>query len=118
MRATDRRRRAARAVPLPLLALLLAACSPAGSDPMTLTASFDDVAGLVTDAHVRAGDVPVGVIRGIELTDDVRAEVTMEVRRDLGLPARTEAVLGRTALLGEMFIDLRPLEDGATSRTS
>jgi phospholipid/cholesterol/gamma-HCH transport system substrate-binding protein len=112
MRTHDRRRRAARAVPLAVLALLLAACSPAGSDPMTLTATFDDVAGLVTDAHVRAGDVPVGVISDIELTDDMRAEVTMEVRRDLGLPARTEAVLGRTALLGEMFIDLRPLEDG------
>jgi phospholipid/cholesterol/gamma-HCH transport system substrate-binding protein len=112
MRPSDRRRRAARWVPLALATVVLAACSPAGSDPMTLTATFHDVAGLVTDAHVRAGDVPVGVIRAIELTDDMRAEVTMEVRSDLGLPARTEAVLGRTSLLGEMFIDLRPLEDG------
>lgn len=95
-----------------IAALTAAACSPAGDDPMVLTATFDDVGGLVTDAHVRAGDVPVGTIEGIELTDDMRAEVTMEVRSDLGLPERTEAVLGRTALLGEMFIDLRPIEEG------
>ncbi len=108
------RRRWSLLAPFVALVTVLAACSPAGSDPITLTATFDDVAGLVTDAHVRAGDVPVGVIRGIELTDDMRAEVTMEVKNDLGLPARTEAVLGRTALLGEMFIDLRPLEDGGS----
>lgn len=104
-----------RALPLgPVLALvlLLGACSPAGNDAMTIRATFDDVVGLVPDHHVRAGDVPVGTVREIQLTDDMRAEVTMEVRRDLGLPERTEAVLGRTALLGEMFIDLRPLEDG------
>jgi phospholipid/cholesterol/gamma-HCH transport system substrate-binding protein len=109
---TATRRRWTRLAPVVALVTLLAACSPAGSDPITLTATFDDVAGLVTDAHVRAGDVPVGVISDIQLTDDMRAEVTMEVRSDLGLPERTEAVLGRTALLGEMFIDLRPLEDG------
>lgn len=101
----------------PLLALALTAavlvgCSPAGRDAMTIRATFDDVGGLVPQAHVRAGDVPVGLVRSIELTDDMRAEVTMSVRSDLGLPARTEAVLGRTALLGEMFIDLRPLEEG------
>jgi phospholipid/cholesterol/gamma-HCH transport system substrate-binding protein len=105
-------RRWARLLPVVLLASLLAACSPAGRDAMELTATFDDVMGLVPNAHVRAGDVPVGVITDIELTDDMRAEVTMSVRRDLGLPARTEAVLGRTALLGEMFVDLRPLEEG------
>jgi phospholipid/cholesterol/gamma-HCH transport system substrate-binding protein len=102
----------ARVCPALVLALVLAACSPAGRDAITLTATFEDVTGLVTDAHVRAGDVPVGVISDIQLDENLDAQVTMEVRSDLGLPARTEAVLGRTALLGEMFIDLRPLEDG------
>jgi phospholipid/cholesterol/gamma-HCH transport system substrate-binding protein len=109
---TRSRRALARLVPVTVVALVLAACSPAGSDPMTLTATFDDVGGLVTNAHVRAGDVPVGVIEAIELDDDLRARVTMSVRRDLGLPEHTEAVLSRTALLGEMFIDLRPIGDG------
>lgn len=99
-------------VPLLLTALLGTACGPAGNDTMELVAVFDDVQGLVTDHHVRAGDVPIGTVRGIRLTEDMRAEVTMRVRRGTGLPERTEAVLGRTALLGEMFIDLRPIEDG------
>jgi phospholipid/cholesterol/gamma-HCH transport system substrate-binding protein len=105
--------RSSRLLVLAVVAGLVAACSPAGNDPITLRAEFPDVMGLTVNHHVRAGDVPVGVIRGIELADDMRsAEVTMEVRNDLGLPERTEAVLGRTALLGEMFIDLRPVEDG------
>ncbi|HSK24138.1 MAG TPA: MCE family protein [Egicoccus sp.] len=103
---------------LPLLALLGAlalvavGCNPGGSDTIELTAAFDDVGDLVTNAHVRAGDVPIGLVTGIELAEDQRAMVTMEVKRDTGLPARTEAALDRTSLLGERYIDLRPLEDG------
>jgi phospholipid/cholesterol/gamma-HCH transport system substrate-binding protein len=110
-----------RIAPLPLvllvaLALFAAACSPAGDDAMELTATFDDVGDLVTNAHVRAGDVPIGLVTSIELDEDHRARVTMEVRSDTGLPARTEAALNRTSLLGERFIDLRPLAAGGTLR--
>lgn len=97
---------------LAVVALVATACNPGGSDTIQLTATFDDVGDLVTDAHVRAGDVPIGLITDIELTDDHRARVTMEVKRDTGLPARTEAALDRTSLLGERYIDLRPLEPG------
>lgn len=109
---TRLRLRLTRLAPVLAVGIVLSSCSPAGNDAMTLTATFDDVRGLVRNAHVRAGDVPVGTIAAIELDDDMRARVTMHVQPDLGLPARTEAVLARTALLGEMFIDLRPLEDG------
>jgi phospholipid/cholesterol/gamma-HCH transport system substrate-binding protein len=83
-----------RPVPLPLIlllavALVAAACSPAGNDAIELTASFDDVGDLVTNAHVRAGDVPIGLVTGIDLDEDHRARVTMEVRSDTGLPAHT-----------------------------
>ncbi|MEX2627749.1 MAG: MCE family protein [Ilumatobacteraceae bacterium] len=97
---------------LAVLALVASACNPGGSDTIELSAAFDDVGDLVTDAHVRAGDVPIGLVKRIELTDDHRAVVTMEVKRETGLPARTEAALDRTSLLGERYIDLRPLEDG------
>jgi phospholipid/cholesterol/gamma-HCH transport system substrate-binding protein len=108
--------RAARRSPLALLVVLALAASacagPAGRDAIELTATFDDVGDLVTNAHVRAGDVPIGLVTGIELTDDQRALVTMQVRPDTGLPAETEAALNRTSLLGERFIDLRPLGEG------
>ncbi len=99
-----------------LLALLLAlamfagACS-AGEDKITVTAVFDDVYDLVERAQVRAGDVPIGGVDEISLTDDNRAMVTMSIRSDTGLPMGTEAVISRTTLLGERYIDLRPIVD-------
>ena len=99
--------------------LALASCVPFGGDEqLELTATFDDVGDLVTQAQVRAGDVPVGTVTDIELDDDFRATVTMQVDDDTGLPADVEAALSRTSLLGERYIDLRPqgeagaLDDG------
>jgi phospholipid/cholesterol/gamma-HCH transport system substrate-binding protein len=107
-------------VPRPLVLLVVvamfaAACAgPAGRDAIELTATFEDVGDLVTDHEVRAGDVPIGLITDIELDGDSRALVTMSVRSDTGLPAETEAALNRTSLLGERFIDLRPVGEGGS----
>lgn len=103
-----------------VLALVASACGSVfgGSDNLTVTAAFDDVNDLVTRAGVRAGDVPIGTVTDIELTDDNRALVTMSVQPDTGLPRDVQAALAKTSLLGERFIDLRPtgdtgsLEDG------
>lgn len=102
----------------PLLALLaavvtamsLTACS--SDDTMTLVAEFEDVIDLVTQASVRAGDVPIGTVTAIELTEDEMARVTMEVDADVVLSADTEAWLSKTSLLGERFVDLRPQGGG------
>jgi phospholipid/cholesterol/gamma-HCH transport system substrate-binding protein len=99
---------------LVVVALVATACGPAGRDAIELTATFDDVGDLVTDHQVRAGDVPIGVITDIELDEQHRALVTMRVRSDTGLPAETEAALNRTSLLGERFVDLRPLGQGGS----
>ena len=98
--------------PLTALLLVVGACSPAGSDAIEITARFPDAQALTVDHHVRAGDVPIGTVTDISLDDEMQAVVTMRIRPDTGLPARTEAVLGRTSLLGEMFIDLRPVDEG------
>src|SRR5690554_999276 len=105
-------RRLPRLALLAVLALVAVGCNPGGSDTIELTATFDDVGDLVTNAHVRAGDVPIGLVTDIDLGEHHQAVVTMQVKRDTGLPARTEAALNRTSLLGERYIDLRPLEDG------
>lgn len=105
-----------------LLVVVLATAGCAvfgGGDTMTLYAEFDDALDLVDQAHVRAGDVPIGVVTNIALTDDLRARVTMEIDAEgHGLPHETAAWLSKTSMLGERFIDLRPvgesgsLEDG------
>ncbi|MDX1510081.1 MAG: MlaD family protein [Nitriliruptorales bacterium] len=100
-----------------VLALVATFLLFSGNETITVTAVFDDVGDLVTRSHVRAGDVPIGTVTKIELTTDgQRALVTMEVEPDTGLPAADQivAVLSRTSLLGERFVDLRAPEDGGT----
>src|SRR5688500_6372640 len=58
-----------------------------GDDTYTLVATFDDVGDVVTGHSVQVADVRVGTITGIELTDDFRARLTLEVDRDVRLPA-------------------------------
>lgn len=101
-------------VPVLVLALVAAACglgNPAKGDTIELTAEFKDVIDLVTGAHVRAGDVPIGAVTDIALTDAELARVTMVIEDQTGLPGNTVAVLAKTSMLGERFIDLRPPDD-------
>ena len=82
-----------------------------GGDTYTLVATFDDVGDLVAGHSVQVADVRVGSITGIELTDDFRARLTMEVDSAVRLPAgKTSALLRTTSLLGEKFVELRPPE--------
>jgi phospholipid/cholesterol/gamma-HCH transport system substrate-binding protein len=101
-----------------VIVVVAAACTAlTGDSSITVTAVFDDVADLVTQAHVRAGDVPIGTIADIELTPDAtQAIVTMSIAANTGLPdaEQVTAVLSRTSLLGERFVDLRSPEDGGT----
>jgi phospholipid/cholesterol/gamma-HCH transport system substrate-binding protein len=87
-------------------ALTLTAC--AGNEERQLQALFDDVVDLVNNGHVKIADVPVGVIKSIELTEDEQALVTMEITRDLELPSEVSARLRKTNLLGERFVELVP----------
>jgi phospholipid/cholesterol/gamma-HCH transport system substrate-binding protein len=90
------------------VALSLTGCV-GGSDGITVYAEFDDALDLVVRASVRAGDVTIGTITEITLTDDERALVAMQIDDDVVLPAQTAAWLSKTSLLGERFVDLRPL---------
>lgn len=92
------------------LGLAAAGCSLPGrvGGPVELTAVFDDSSDLVVHHSVQVADVRIGSISSIELTDDFRALVTMEVKDGLELPADSVAVLRQTSLLGEKFVELRP----------
>ena len=96
---------------LVVLALALTGCSirTAGSPKgdLELTATFEDVNNLVVGHSVKLADVTVGTVTGVEL-DGYRAQVTMSLRDDLDLPTETTALLSKTSLLGEQYIELRP----------
>jgi len=88
----------------------LTACG-GGDGTYTLWAEFDDVGDLVNGHAVQVADVRVGRVAGIELTDGYRARVRLEVDDDVKVPARVQAYLRTTSLLGEKFVELRPLDE-------
>jgi phospholipid/cholesterol/gamma-HCH transport system substrate-binding protein len=57
----------------------------AGSGRYELTATFDDVRGLIEGGDVRAGAVPVGTVTKVEIGPDERPRVTMQVDDDFRL---------------------------------
>jgi len=84
-----------------------------GSDPIRITADFEDVLDLVPQSSVKVDNVAVGRVSKISLNDDGRsARVELVVNRAVDLPAGTTARLQQTSLLGEKYVGLvRP--DGA-----
>ena len=82
--------------------------SVGGGPTKKVTAVFDSVAGLDEKSKVRVAGVPVGEVTDIHLLPDGKAEVTMEVRRDVELRRGAFARVVNMGLLGEKYIELVP----------
>jgi phospholipid/cholesterol/gamma-HCH transport system substrate-binding protein len=91
------------------VALALGACSietagaPTGA--VTLYASFEDVQDLTAGHNVQASNVVVGSVRSLQL-DGYKARVELSIVDDFRVPEGTSAVVRRTSLLGEYYVDL------------
>ena len=89
-------------------------------------AIFSDVQDLVPMSAVRVNDVAVGDVTDIRTTNEngqIRALVTMRIKKSVHLPANAVATLEQTTLLGEKYVAINPpttqapvgrLGDGAT----
>jgi phospholipid/cholesterol/gamma-HCH transport system substrate-binding protein len=75
-----------------------------GQEHIVLRATFDDIGGLSVRAPVRVAGVKVGQVAAIELDEDLRAEVVLEVASDLGLSIDSSAAIRTSGLLGDQFI--------------
>ncbi|MGC5012892.1 MCE family protein [Streptosporangium sp. DT93] len=88
---------------------LSAACSlqtmGAPTGELTLTATFDDVQSLVAGHSVQVADVRVGSVTDIRL-DGYRARVTMSIEDGNRVPEGTAAVVAKTSILGENYVEL------------
>lgn len=73
-----------------------------------VTAVFDSVAGLDNKSAVRVAGVRVGKVTKIDLRDDGKAAVEMEIDRDVQLHANAKAHVANLGLLGEKYIELEP----------
>ncbi len=85
----------------------LSACSNGGA--LTLTTYFSDSGDLQSRGGIQVADVRVGTIGKINLTKDFRAKVQLHLNVGVKVPRNSQAVLRTTSLLGEKFVELRPL---------
>lgn len=97
------------------MALLASGCSAgAGTE---VNAVFDDAGDLTAGHAVKVADVVVGSVKEVELTKDYQAQIAMEVRPDVALPAELTARLRKTNLLGERYVELIPGDGGGTFKS-
>jgi phospholipid/cholesterol/gamma-HCH transport system substrate-binding protein len=90
---------------LSVVAAFFAGACGGGDEMLEVSARFDDVGDLYTEAPVHLSDITVGKVTGIRL-DGTRALVEMELDPDAEIPRDVEARVRRTSVLGERIIDL------------
>jgi phospholipid/cholesterol/gamma-HCH transport system substrate-binding protein len=78
-----------------------------GRGTYKLSATFDDVTGLLKDDNVKVAGVVVGKVIGIKVVDG-RAEVRFEVRKSTKVPTDTSAAIRWRNLLGQRYLYLYP----------
>jgi phospholipid/cholesterol/gamma-HCH transport system substrate-binding protein len=83
-------------------------------DAITVTAEFTDALNVVPRTAVMVDDVPVGQVAQVDRVG-WHAKVTLQVRKDLDLPANTVAEIRQTSLLGEKYVALLPPTGAAPS---
>jgi phospholipid/cholesterol/gamma-HCH transport system substrate-binding protein len=87
-------------------------------DAITITAEFTDALNVVPRTAVMVDDVPVGQVSQVDRVG-WHARVTMQVRKNLDLPANTVAEIRQTSLLGEKYVALvDPVGAAPTGRLS
>lgn len=79
-----------------------------GAGARKVIAVFDSVAGLDNKSAVRVAGVRVGKVSSIKLRPDGKAEVTLEVDRDVVFHPGARAHVANLGLLGEKYIELDP----------
>lgn len=95
------------------LSVSLGGASYRGPGGLELLATFDQVGGLKARAPVVVSGVKVGQVAEIQLGEDLRAEVLLNVDAKLELPTDTAASILTSGVLGDQYIELEPGADEA-----
>lgn len=74
---------------------------------LRLRAGFDELGGLKVRAPVVIAGVRVGQVESIDLGNDYRAHVTMDVMPNLELPVDTSASIMTAGILGDRYVSLQ-----------
>jgi len=90
------------------LSLSVGGLSYGGPGGFPLHADFDEIGGLKERAPVVISGVKVGQVSAIELNDDYRARVSMDLDPSLELPIDTSASIVTSGVLGDRYVSLLP----------
>ena len=93
---------------LAYLSVELGGVAYTGPGGLKLAGSFDEIGGLSVRAPVTIAGVKVGQVSSIDLDEDLRARVVLDVDASLELPVDTAAGIRTSGLLGDQFIALEP----------
>jgi phospholipid/cholesterol/gamma-HCH transport system substrate-binding protein len=87
----------------------------------SVTAKFDNAAGVALGSDVRVGGIKVGVVSDLGLDpESYQALVTMQIRKNTKLPKDSSAAITGDGLLGGKYLQVVPggdeamLKDGGT----
>lgn len=94
------------------LAFSFKAGNVSASDGYEVTADFSGIGGLSVGDEVQISGVKVGTVSGVTLDEETfLARVSMNVNKDLKLPADTAALISSESLLGGKYMALEPGAD-------
>ncbi|MBF0158538.1 MAG: outer membrane lipid asymmetry maintenance protein MlaD [Magnetococcales bacterium] len=96
-------------VALAWLSIKLARFELLGGDHYTLQAHFSSIAGLKNGSGVEIAGVEVGRVQQIVLDpQEYTANVTMSIRRDVGIQEDAMASIRTKGLIGDRYIKITP----------
>ena len=90
------------------LSVSLGGASYRGAGGLVLHVPFDQVGGLKLRSRVVVGGVKIGQVTHIDLDEDLRASVTLDVDAHVKLPIDTSAAILTSGVLGDQYIELEP----------
>lgn len=87
--------------------------SVVGGGGTELTGIFNNASGIYPRATVEIAGVKVGLVKDLGLTPEGKAQVKMEVNRDVRLTQDTRCFLKTRGFLGEAYVELVPGDPAA-----
>jgi phospholipid/cholesterol/gamma-HCH transport system substrate-binding protein len=93
---------------LAYLSISLGGLTYTGNRGLVVYATFDEIGGLSRRAPVVIGGVRVGEVEQVDLDEDYRARVSLNLDPALQLPDDSSAAIYTQGVLGNQYVSLEP----------
>ncbi len=77
-----------------------------GVKSYTLNAEFDNISGVKSGADIQIAGVNVGTVRELQLSEDGFAVISMQLDREVKIPADSIASVKSKGIIGDKFIQI------------